>query len=205
MNDRLREALAASKLDEIELATRLGVDPKTVERWIAGRVPYPRRPLWTSVLVCGPIFRCPGEPAGAPLAGWVARPAPRRGRVDPNACGPWAAPPVRPPVRPVSGRLEDVKKVLTARRPHPLRNQTSSMRPHSCRVGWAVLAAPLRVSEGGGEWLCPPSWRGALSMQVFRRSVSLCGDQCLGFGQSLSDSHPRRTAPVPPVPISAPH
>lgn len=74
MNDRLREALAASKLDEIELATRLGVDPKTVERWIAGRVPYPRyrrtlsdlldadeNALWPQIAQRAPLSL--GEPA----------------------------------------------------------------------------------------------------------------------------------------------
>jgi transcriptional regulator with XRE-family HTH domain len=47
VNDRLREAITASDLSEPEIATRLGVDPKTVERWMAGRTPYPRyrRPL----------------------------------------------------------------------------------------------------------------------------------------------------------------
>jgi transcriptional regulator with XRE-family HTH domain len=42
VNERLREALDASDFDEASIAIRLGVDPKTVERWIAGRVPYPR-------------------------------------------------------------------------------------------------------------------------------------------------------------------
>src|SRR5690349_12436945 len=42
MNDRLRKAVTASELDEVVIAARLGVDPKTVERWIAGRLPYPR-------------------------------------------------------------------------------------------------------------------------------------------------------------------
>jgi hypothetical protein len=42
MNERLREAVDASRLDEVVIAARLGVDPKTVDRWIAGRVPYPR-------------------------------------------------------------------------------------------------------------------------------------------------------------------
>lgn len=42
MNERLREAIDASELDVPSIAARLGVDPKTVERWIAGRVPYPR-------------------------------------------------------------------------------------------------------------------------------------------------------------------
>jgi hypothetical protein len=42
MNERLRKAIDSSELDEPTIAARLGVDPKTVERWIAGRVPYPR-------------------------------------------------------------------------------------------------------------------------------------------------------------------
>ncbi|GAB3958034.1 DUF5919 domain-containing protein [Actinoallomurus acanthiterrae] len=42
MNDRLREAFNASTLDEAAIAKQLGVDPKTVERWVAGRLPYPR-------------------------------------------------------------------------------------------------------------------------------------------------------------------
>lgn len=42
MNDRLREAVTASGLNESEIAARLGVDQKTVARWLVGRVPYPR-------------------------------------------------------------------------------------------------------------------------------------------------------------------
>jgi transcriptional regulator with XRE-family HTH domain len=42
MNERLREAVDSSGYDEATIATRLGVDPKTVERWITGRIPYPR-------------------------------------------------------------------------------------------------------------------------------------------------------------------
>jgi transcriptional regulator with XRE-family HTH domain len=42
VNERLRDALDSSGFEEISIAMRLGVDPKTVERWIAGRVPYPR-------------------------------------------------------------------------------------------------------------------------------------------------------------------
>jgi hypothetical protein len=42
MNERLREAIDESELDETTIATRLDIDPKTVERWIAGRIPYPR-------------------------------------------------------------------------------------------------------------------------------------------------------------------
>lgn len=47
MNDLLRRALADAHLTEADVAARLRVDPKTVQRWVAGRVPYPRhrRPL----------------------------------------------------------------------------------------------------------------------------------------------------------------
>lgn len=42
MNVRLCEAIDASKLSELAIAEKLGVSQKTVERWMAGRVPYPR-------------------------------------------------------------------------------------------------------------------------------------------------------------------
>src|SRR3569833_2761585 len=42
LNERLRYAIDASAHDETSIAKRLGVDPKTVDRWIAGRAPYPR-------------------------------------------------------------------------------------------------------------------------------------------------------------------
>ncbi|MEW2358268.1 helix-turn-helix transcriptional regulator [Spirillospora sp. NPDC029432] len=38
----LRRALADAQLTEADLAERVGVDPKTVHRWLAGRTPYPR-------------------------------------------------------------------------------------------------------------------------------------------------------------------
>ncbi|WP_232832272.1 helix-turn-helix transcriptional regulator [Nocardiopsis sp. FIRDI 009] len=42
MNTALRKALAASRLTETDVAARLGVDPKTVRRWLSGQRPYPR-------------------------------------------------------------------------------------------------------------------------------------------------------------------
>jgi transcriptional regulator with XRE-family HTH domain len=41
MNENLRQALLRARLREQDVAARLGVDPKTVRRWIEGRVPYP--------------------------------------------------------------------------------------------------------------------------------------------------------------------
>jgi transcriptional regulator with XRE-family HTH domain len=38
----LRRALFRARLSDEDVAVRLGVDPKTVRRWIEGRVPYPR-------------------------------------------------------------------------------------------------------------------------------------------------------------------
>ena len=41
MNEPLRRALLRARLRENDIAARLGVDPKTVRRWLNGRVPYP--------------------------------------------------------------------------------------------------------------------------------------------------------------------
>jgi transcriptional regulator with XRE-family HTH domain len=41
VNEPLRRALLRARLREDEVAARLGVDPKTVRRWLHGRVPYP--------------------------------------------------------------------------------------------------------------------------------------------------------------------
>ena len=40
MNEPLRQALLRARLREDDVASRLGVDPKTVRRWLNGRVPY---------------------------------------------------------------------------------------------------------------------------------------------------------------------
>jgi hypothetical protein len=45
MNESLRRAMFRARLSEEDLASRLAVDPKTVRRWIDGRVPYPRHRL----------------------------------------------------------------------------------------------------------------------------------------------------------------
>jgi transcriptional regulator with XRE-family HTH domain len=41
-NERLRAALLQREVTPNELAESVGVDPKTIERWIGGRVPYRR-------------------------------------------------------------------------------------------------------------------------------------------------------------------
>lgn len=41
MNESLRHALQRARLREDDVAASLGVDPKTVRRWLNGRVPYP--------------------------------------------------------------------------------------------------------------------------------------------------------------------
>jgi hypothetical protein len=42
MNHPLARALRGVGLDTVDVASRLQVDPKTVQRWLTGRVPYPR-------------------------------------------------------------------------------------------------------------------------------------------------------------------
>ncbi|MEV4062190.1 XRE family transcriptional regulator [Nonomuraea dietziae] len=42
MNDNLRHALINARLQAADVAARLAVDPKTVNRWLKGRLPYPR-------------------------------------------------------------------------------------------------------------------------------------------------------------------
>jgi transcriptional regulator with XRE-family HTH domain len=42
LNETLRRALLKARIDEEDVAARLDVDPKTVRRWLEGRVPYLR-------------------------------------------------------------------------------------------------------------------------------------------------------------------
>jgi transcriptional regulator with XRE-family HTH domain len=41
LNEALRRAMLRARLHEDDVAAQLGVDPKTVRRWLSGRVPYP--------------------------------------------------------------------------------------------------------------------------------------------------------------------
>ena len=42
MKHPLSRALRSAGLDVVDVAARLNVDPKTVDRWLSGRLPYPR-------------------------------------------------------------------------------------------------------------------------------------------------------------------
>src|SRR6266536_5948895 len=42
VNETLRRAMLRARLSEDDVAARMQVDPKTVRRWLEGRVPYPR-------------------------------------------------------------------------------------------------------------------------------------------------------------------
>ncbi|MEU6713952.1 XRE family transcriptional regulator [Nonomuraea sp. NPDC046802] len=42
MNDNLRQALNNARLQPVDVAAHLAVDPKTVARWLKGRTPHPR-------------------------------------------------------------------------------------------------------------------------------------------------------------------
>src|SRR5436853_5858124 len=50
-NERLRSALTARALTVDTAAARLEVDPKTVQRWLAGRTPHTRHRRAIAVLV----------------------------------------------------------------------------------------------------------------------------------------------------------
>ena len=51
LNEMLRRALFRARLAEEDVAAHLGVDPKTVRRWLEGRTPYPRHRLAMSHLL----------------------------------------------------------------------------------------------------------------------------------------------------------
>jgi transcriptional regulator with XRE-family HTH domain len=52
MNESLRVAMAAKGIEIEALARLVGVDPKTVQRWLGGRVPHPRH-RWKTCDVLG--------------------------------------------------------------------------------------------------------------------------------------------------------
>ena len=67
MNEPLRRALLRARLREDDIAARMGVDPKTVRRWLNGRVPYPHNRAAIAELV-GADEADLWPDAGGPLA-----------------------------------------------------------------------------------------------------------------------------------------
>jgi len=68
VNEPLRRALLHGRLRENDVAARLGVDPKTVRRWLNGRVPYPHnRAALADLVEADEADLWPD--AGGPLAG----------------------------------------------------------------------------------------------------------------------------------------
>jgi transcriptional regulator with XRE-family HTH domain len=68
-NERLRAGLARSGLTSDAVAERTGVDPKTVQRWLGGRVPHPRnRFLVAQLLEEDDEFLWPGSRRPDPTA-----------------------------------------------------------------------------------------------------------------------------------------
>jgi len=86
VNEPLRQALLRARLREDDVAARLGVDPKTVRRWLNGRVPYPHNRAAIAELVGADEGELWPE-AGGPLAARV-RPE-ELGTVYPHR---WAVP-----------------------------------------------------------------------------------------------------------------
>jgi transcriptional regulator with XRE-family HTH domain len=86
VNEPLRRALLRARLREEDIAARLGVDPKTVRRWLNGRMPYPHNRAAIAELV-GADEADMWPDAGGPLA---ARSRPEElGTVYPHR---WAVP-----------------------------------------------------------------------------------------------------------------
>jgi transcriptional regulator with XRE-family HTH domain len=86
VNEPLRRALQRARLREHDVAARLGVDPKTVRRWLNGRVPYPHNRAAIAALT-GADEADLWPDAGGPLAART-RPA-ELGTIYPHR---WAIP-----------------------------------------------------------------------------------------------------------------
>ena len=67
MNEPLRQALLRARLRENDVAARLGVDPKTVRRWLSGRVPYPHNRAAIAGLVGADAAGGAGDGLPAPV------------------------------------------------------------------------------------------------------------------------------------------
>jgi transcriptional regulator with XRE-family HTH domain len=70
LNEPLRRAMLRARVRENDVAARLGVDPKTVRRWLSGRVPYASNRFALADMV-GVDEADLWPDAGGPLAGRV--------------------------------------------------------------------------------------------------------------------------------------
>lgn len=86
MNETLRRALADARLGEEDVSSALSVDPKTVQRWVAGRTPQRRHrwgladllgqhelALWPEIARIGDVSSCPEIQSTYPNRGAVPR------------------------------------------------------------------------------------------------------------------------------------
>ena len=82
MNESLRRALLRAGLSEEDVAARLEVDPKTVRRWVEGRVPHPRhRWVLVDLLGAGEADLWPQLRAAGPMPAEVQEVYPHLGAV----------------------------------------------------------------------------------------------------------------------------
>src|SRR5215211_2491395 len=86
-NERLRSAMAKAQADVEAITQATGVDPKTVQRWLTGRVPHPRhRFLIADQLGENEEAIWPGarrtQPGGASAAAEIVAAYPFRADVD---------------------------------------------------------------------------------------------------------------------------
>ena len=82
MNESLRRALLRAGLSEEDVAARLEVDPKTVRRWVEGRVPHPRhRWVLVGLLGAGEADLWPQLRAASPMPAEVQAVYPHPGAV----------------------------------------------------------------------------------------------------------------------------
>lgn len=92
MNEILRRAVLGAGLDEVDVAARLEVDPKTVRRWLEGRVPYSRhRWALADLLKIDETVLWPELRASQPRPGELIAVYPHRSSISPETWGSFFA------------------------------------------------------------------------------------------------------------------
>jgi transcriptional regulator with XRE-family HTH domain len=162
VNEPLRRALLRARLREGDIAARLGVDPKTVRRWLNGRVPYPHNRAAIAELV-GADEADLWPDAGGPLA---ARNRPEElGTVYPHR---WAVP--REAWTRLFGSAErDMRSWPTARCSSPRMRESSGSLP---KKGGRVSPSGSRSETPTGRRLRYVAMRKASAMPWPPRSAT---------------------------------